>query len=51
VPRRPLANVALAGDWLSDLPATIEAAVASGVAAAGVRLRPSPRSAPALAPA
>jgi hypothetical protein len=32
-PRRPLANVALAGDWLSPLPATIEAAVASGVAA------------------
>jgi hypothetical protein len=51
VPRRPLANVALAGDWLSDLPATIEAAVASGVAAAGAPLRPRARVEPALAPA
>jgi hypothetical protein len=33
VPRRPLANATLAGDWLSALPATIEAAVASGTAA------------------
>lgn len=30
VPLQPLANVTLAGDWLSMLPATIEAAVASG---------------------
>jgi hypothetical protein len=41
--RRPLANVALAGDWLSPLPATIEAAVASGFAAARGHRRPSPR--------
>jgi hypothetical protein len=34
-PRMPLANLALAGDWtLPDLPATIEAAVRSGEAAA-----------------
>jgi hypothetical protein len=39
--RRPLANVALAGDWLSPLPATIEAAVASGVAAVRGRSWPS----------
>jgi hypothetical protein len=32
--RRPLRNMALAGDWLSDLPATIEAAVATGRQAA-----------------
>jgi squalene-associated FAD-dependent desaturase len=36
-PRRPLANLALAGDWtLPPLPATIEAAVRSGEAAARV---------------
>lgn len=35
--RQPLANLALAGDWtLPDLPATIEAAVRSGEAAASV---------------
>jgi glycine/D-amino acid oxidase-like deaminating enzyme len=34
IDRRPFANLALAGDWLSPLPATIEAAVASGRAAA-----------------
>ncbi len=35
--RRPLANLALAGDWTDpDLPATIEAAVRSGQAAARV---------------
>ncbi|WP_137179528.1 FAD-dependent oxidoreductase [Roseomonas sp. AR75] len=35
--RRPLANLALAGDWtLPDLPATIEAAVRSGETAAAV---------------
>lgn len=39
-PRRPLANVALAGDWLSPLPATIEAAVASGTAAVRGRAWP-----------
>jgi hypothetical protein len=34
-PRRPLANLALAGDWtFPDMPATIEAAVRSGEAAA-----------------
>lgn len=32
--RSPFANLTLAGDWLSPLPATIEAAVASGRAAA-----------------
>ena len=36
VPPRPLANLILAGDWLSPLPATIEAAVASGRAAASL---------------
>ncbi|KLK91970.1 hypothetical protein AA309_16180 [Microvirga vignae] len=29
-PLRPLANLALAGDWIGVLPATIESAVASG---------------------
>ncbi|MDF2689333.1 MAG: hypothetical protein K0Q80_2299, partial [Microvirga sp.] len=29
-PLRPLANLALAGDWLGSLPATIESAVVSG---------------------
>lgn len=39
-PRRPLANLALAGDWtLPALPATIEAAVLSGEAAATSLLR------------
>jgi hydroxysqualene dehydroxylase len=42
--RRPFANVTLAGDWLSPLPATIEAAVASGVAAVGTPLVPRQRS-------
>ena len=37
-PRRPYSNVTLAGDWLSSLPATIEAAVASGTAAVGAPL-------------
>ena len=37
-PRRPYSNVTLAGDWLSPLPATIEAAVASGTAAVGAPL-------------
>jgi hypothetical protein len=33
--RRPLANLSLAGDWtLPDLPATLEAAIRSGEAAA-----------------
>jgi hypothetical protein len=41
VARRPFTNVTLAGDWLSGLPATIEAAVASGTAAAGARLGPA----------
>jgi hypothetical protein len=46
-PRRPLANLALAGDWtLPDLPATIEAAVRSGEAAASALLSaPLPRDA------
>jgi hypothetical protein len=38
--RRPFANATLAGDWLSPLPATIEAAVASGLAAVGGSLKP-----------
>ena len=33
-PERPLTNLALAGDWLGDLPATIESAVVSGERAA-----------------
>lgn len=38
-PRRPLANLALAGDWtVPDLPATIEAAIRSGEAAAAALL-------------
>ncbi|MBU8536488.1 hydroxysqualene dehydroxylase [Falsiroseomonas tokyonensis] len=38
-PRRPLANLALAGDWtVAELPATIEAAVRSGEAAAAAIL-------------
>jgi hypothetical protein len=46
-PRCPLANLALAGDWtLPDLPATIEAAVRSGEAAASALLSaPLPRDA------
>jgi hypothetical protein len=46
-PRRPLANLALAGDWsLPDLPATIEAAIRSGEAAAAALLNaPLPREA------
>jgi phytoene dehydrogenase-like protein len=35
-PVRPLANLALAGDWLGDLPATIESAVMAGEKAAGL---------------
>lgn len=39
-PRRPLANLVLAGDWtVPDLPATLEAAVVSGEAAATALLR------------
>ncbi|HSP24698.1 MAG TPA: hypothetical protein VLQ65_05955, partial [Saliniramus sp.] len=30
LPRSPYANLALAGDWISDLPATIESATISG---------------------
>jgi glycine/D-amino acid oxidase-like deaminating enzyme len=35
-PLRPLANLALAGDWIGTLPATIESAVISGEKAAAV---------------
>lgn len=49
-PACPFANLALAGDWLTPLPATIEAAVASGLAAVGGSFRPVRRSAPALTP-
>jgi NADPH-dependent 2,4-dienoyl-CoA reductase/sulfur reductase-like enzyme len=35
-PLRPLANLALAGDWLTPLPATIESAVISGERAVGL---------------
>lgn len=38
-PRAPAPGLALAGDWLSPLPATIEAAVESGEAAARAVLR------------
>jgi hypothetical protein len=39
-PRRPLENLALAGDWtLPALPATIESAIRSGEAAAAALLR------------
>ncbi|WP_372422531.1 hydroxysqualene dehydroxylase [Salinarimonas chemoclinalis] len=41
-PRAPFANVRLAGDWLSRLPATIEAAVISGEDAARDLLAASP---------
>jgi hypothetical protein len=43
-PRRPLANLALAGDWtLPLLPATLEAAILSGEAAAAALLQaPAP---------
>ncbi|HEV7265883.1 MAG TPA: FAD-dependent oxidoreductase [Falsiroseomonas sp.] len=46
-PRRPLANLAMAGDWtLPDLPATIEAAIRSGEAAATALLHaPLPKEA------
>lgn len=46
-PRRPRANLALAGDWTyPDMPATIEAAVRSGEAAASALLgAPLPREA------
>jgi len=46
-PRRPLANLALAGDWtVPNLPATIEAAVRSGEAAAFALLNaPLPKDA------
>lgn len=50
--RLPLSNLALAGDWtLPALPATIEAAVRSGEAAARALRARSPRAAPVLAPA
>lgn len=40
IPRRPLANLALAGDWTwPTLPATLEAAVCSGEAAAAALMR------------
>lgn len=41
-PLRPLANLALAGDWLGALPATIESAVAAGERAVEVLLEPRP---------
>jgi len=46
-PRRPLANLALAGDWtFPDMPATLEAAIRSGEAAASSLLSaPLPREA------
>lgn len=44
-PRRPLPNLALAGDWtFPSLPATIDAAVQSGQAAAAALLHPGPRA-------
>jgi hypothetical protein len=45
--RLPLANLAIAGDWtVPGLPATIEAAVLSGEAAAAALLGATPKSAP-----
>ena len=49
--RRPFANVTLAGDWLSLLPATIEAAVVSGLKAVGRSLTPWQRLCAAEQPA
>jgi hydroxysqualene dehydroxylase len=37
---RPFANVALAGDWIGDFPATIENAVMAGERAACLLARP-----------
>jgi len=48
-PLRPLANLALAGDWLTPLPATIESAVVSGERAAGLLGRPPGPRRPARA--
>ncbi|HEX2528890.1 MAG TPA: FAD-dependent oxidoreductase [Geminicoccus sp.] len=45
VERRPLANLALAGDWTSGLPATIEGAVVSAHAASRALSTPSSRHA------
>ena len=41
---RPLANLALAGDWIGSLPATIESAVMAGEHAASI-LRHAPAAA------
>jgi hypothetical protein len=51
-PVRPLANLALAGDWIGTLPATIESAAISGeraVAALGLRAGARGRADPGLA--
>ena len=45
-PVRPLANLALAGDWIGSLPATIESAVMAGEHAASI-LRHAPGGGPA----
>ena len=52
-PLLPLTNLALAGDWIGSLPATIESAVLAGEQAAALLrhmpdLRPTPARAPAL---
>ena len=41
---RPLANLALAGDWLGALPATIESAVVAGERAVRALEGPAPRA-------
>ncbi|HZH09361.1 MAG TPA: FAD-dependent oxidoreductase [Microvirga sp.] len=47
-PVRPLANLALAGDWIGALPATIESAVTSGEEAVAA-LRRAPHAGPSVA--
>jgi hypothetical protein len=42
---RPLANLTLAGDWIGDLPATIESAVVAGERAVQAFAGPAPRPA------
>ena len=46
-PVQPLANLALAGDWIGSLPATIESAVMAGEHAASI-LRHAPGGGPAV---
>jgi hypothetical protein len=43
-PVRPLANLALAGDWIGSLPATIESAILSGERAVQALRRAGPQA-------